>query len=243
MRLRRRFLKLDEAPPADAQPHHFVSAKRFLQASGVDSDADPAQLPVVLLPYPLACLLAIGAWRWLVLQARWHVALNRWNVKKDPRQHPRVVSDWPPADSACWGNIGKQLDVNAGGDAVLDYEFLKEAVRHIRSWAQSLGPGSVAQKEQMSRFVQVFEHWARMYLGMQPAVNEIQMKGCRGVKHDSVKMLHCIRLSAKLCGGADKLAEVCALAIELALPRHLSKAVEHFYEINPKQLIYVLQLI
>jgi hypothetical protein len=99
---------------SQAAPADTMSAKALLRAWGVGAAAE--DIPVLLLPFPVAYLLSVRAWGSFLLLARWHRGLHMHRFSRASRL-PGPVLGWPPRDSAIWARIGVEGWSRAGGGA------------------------------------------------------------------------------------------------------------------------------
>eukprot|EP00972_Heterocapsa_arctica_P052622 7743667-Heterocapsa_arctica.AAC.1 len=92
--------RFDAGSPPVA-PGDTVSAKALLRAWGVDSAA--ADLPVLLLPFPIAYVVSVRGWDNLLLKAAWHQSFNMFKpgCRHFPSS-PGPVPGWPPDCAPVW---------------------------------------------------------------------------------------------------------------------------------------------
>ena len=72
-------------------------------ASPTEGDLEPSELPVPLMPFPIAYLVTKGTWSTILILLRWHSALHQ-------HQHRRPVGPiptWPPGDAEVWEQSGQ----------------------------------------------------------------------------------------------------------------------------------------
>jgi hypothetical protein len=92
-----------------------LDASQVLREWGAQHAAH--DIPTLLLPEPIAFLLAHGQWHQLLVLTRWHQDLV--NQKGDSLWRNKVLFDsiaWPPSDSTTWQNVGmstSQMDLDA----------------------------------------------------------------------------------------------------------------------------------
>ena len=128
MRLLRRVQRRGDTVPEAADADAFVRAGPLLRSWGVEQDA--ADVPVLVVPFPIAYLVTVRAWTHLMVLTRWHKAAFGHDIRwkgQDPSAG-RVVPSWPPDDAACWAQSGmRQNDDDRNND--LTPEFLEAALK------------------------------------------------------------------------------------------------------------------
>lgn len=196
-----------------------VRAAEQLQRWGVR--CSPDDVPVLLLPRPIAYLVMKASWSRLLCLAHWHETLNL-NVGDREARRQGPVAGWPPDDSRVWGRLGEsaQLQDGDGDEAApsLTRETLKQLADQIRAWAPAVGEEI---RRQMERSVNVLDQWG---LAWEQSFGTLRLPGSvTRFRHSARKMLECIRLANRVRGGSSKLLEVIARALATALPGFLQK--------------------
>ena len=86
-------------------------AKSILLSRGL-VDAQPAMLPVLVLPEPVACLIFNGLWKELLILTHWHNYLVYPCSTRKPWLEPLFAGiEWPPPTSDAWKKQEHDLDV------------------------------------------------------------------------------------------------------------------------------------
>ena len=180
----RRVAKKINAEVDDRQPH--VSAGRWLQASQIFDE--PSTLPILILPYPIACLIVSGVWDKILLLSRWHVSLA---AGQRLSSNIGVLPGWPPENSSALSLMHVNLHPEGEfGDLAcedLSLEFLETSVAQIRAWSQSVPEGS-ATWNAMKTLAMTLDSWHRQLLyatGIAPAPSSLGRK----FGHDARKMV------------------------------------------------------
>ena len=184
------------------------------------------ELPVILLPFPLAYLAKKGSWSNILILLRWHSTLHQ-------HRHRRAVGPiptWPPGDAEVWQNLGQHRQPPDEDDVAqalpLSAESLERFARVIRGWAPLLlnDPEAPEQDpEAVQHDVQLvlttLDRWSFSWRQAMGMVN-LAGGGTR-FRHNSRKLLDCIRLSFLVKGGPSSLSQVIAQSLATVLPEFL----------------------
>ncbi len=122
-------LEMDSEP---AEPEAEL-ASEILERHRCATSAD--EIPVLLLPLPVAMLVCKGIWKHVLLLVRWHFTLDVFDRRRRPSC---IVPDWPPQGALVWDNVGKS---SAPIDEVAEAftpEVLANMSDMIRGWARIL---------------------------------------------------------------------------------------------------------
>ena len=199
-----------------------VTAEDVLRAAALEISA--AEIPVMILPWPLAFLINKRAWSSVLIRIHWHSSLRQHRH----RRPEGPLLGWPPADSEVWRpQRPASADADADAQAIppLTGESLDKLARIVRSWGPSLlaqEPPPTTVEADMSFVLTTLDRWSfswRQAMGM--------LNGPGGVsrfRHTSHKVLDCIRLSAHLTGGSSSLVDVVAQSLASVLPEFLREA-------------------
>jgi hypothetical protein len=116
----------------EAHESHEMTAAAFIMSCGSDVSAD--DVPVLLLPNPVASLLVAGRWPSLLLLIRWHRNLQA--ARRGRASGP--IPNWPPPESSVWEAAGahEQPGDVAAGDFTPD--SLCGMRDSLRGWARTV---------------------------------------------------------------------------------------------------------
>lgn len=217
-----------------------VSASHVVSGGTTELRAD--SLPVLLLPWPLAFLVLQKQWSRILLLVRWHGTLNEFRH----RNHgPGPLPQWPPEGSIVWQHGGE--DDSSLVPSLCDAPPLTDAALErlsdiVRGWVPALlegAPPSLCAREEILSVVTVLDRWRFSWRQAMGMLN-VSGGGTR-FRHNSAKLLDCIRLSKDLSGGPSSLVNVVAQSLALALPEflrqpflsHITQPNERLREITP----------
>ena len=202
------------------EPDRTITVAAVLRSWGIEVDA--ADIPILLVPFPLACLIMTRTWTRLVLHCRWHVSLVNYNQKRTYAAGP--VADWPPGDAAVWANTNAAAPVKH--DAPLSAETCMTLSQSLARWASAALAGEQlpdGERPRMEEAVQTLSAWGETLwtnAGILPSIG-----GTRRFKHDAQRLLTYIRLASRLSGGADSIEDVVVMSLAAAAPRILTHDV------------------
>ena len=185
----------------------------------------PAQdVPVLLMPLPIAYLMSAGAWKYALLLARWHRRFTGqgWSRTAARYEGPRL--GWPPRDAALWAHVGESI-LTKDAPEVTDMTagFLGWALQQFRVWSQEIlrhSTDAATEEPRLSSVASALQGWQEALLACNGLVPPVSV-GRRFV-YSSQKLVQCIRLAAGVKGGADNLASVAERSLALVAPRFLA---------------------
>ena len=192
------------------QPQH-LSAKDWLTLHGVACDAE--NIPCLLVPISIFRLMAIRKWTHLLCLARWHAKFRRAGL-------PLPFGDWPGED---WAARVSKAQMQIFDVPSLSADSLMEIGVQMRGWMPRLLAALPADahndfKRDMGHLLERVDAWC------------IDLDSFRGstvtrVRHQTEKLIECIRLSRALKGGGAKLEFAVQRALQILLPDPRSRAI------------------
>ena len=222
-----------------------MRASALLGSWGVTSNAD--DIPILLLPYPVAVLLANNRWRNCLILSRWHHTLHL-DLKRPRRkgQAPQVLPgplpDWPPPNSSVWVDVGSNQiqdsqplgrlsERNAHGAGAGGISFAPEAcdelVSELRRWSEPILTAQTneelvtGERIALEHAINMIASWAH---AMREMAGEVRLPNVRSrFRHTSLRLLDCIQLSSYIRGGANNLVEIIRRSIAAAMPPILAQ--------------------
>ena len=233
----------DAAMLSDDSSGQAQQATRLRSAASVVQDWNlgiPAgEVPVLLLPEPIVCLIANSRWTHLLLRAAWHEHVlpdvSSAEASSESNLAPlfRTIPNWPPADSLVWQNIG-QLG-NRHGFAKDDLqnvpdmnsEALESIADQLRAWTgpilNSTGTAAARESERAKilQIVQNLDSWAVQLKECEQPTATLVPQCRRRWRHSTSKVLSSIRVAHMVRGGASKLAGVVKHTLSLIAPAFL----------------------
>ena len=196
------------------------NANEVLRTWGIESDA--SNVPVLLVPYPIAVLICSGHWHTLLLLTRWHIQLN---CRQDQRRIANgelagPIPDWPPHDSQAWMQQGQNGCVPAV--APMSASSLASIAKELRRWAPTIlaaeGPETViGERLVLEECIECLQSWSLSFSEAAGCM-DINNGNISRFRHDSKKLLQCIRFSRLLRGGPEQLLEALDRAMALCMP-------------------------
>ena len=199
-------------------------AQQVLDAS--NSGCKAGDLPVILLPWPIAYLVTKGSWSTVFLLLRWHSTLHQHRHRRSLGPLP----NWPPADAEIWQRVGTNeqvLDADELSQAEpLNPDTLERFSSTIRGWAPHLlghrdapQPDPAVVQQDLQSILRTLDVWSFSWRQAMGMVN-LPGGGSR-FRHSSRKLLDCIRLSSLLKGGPSSLVQVVAQSLSTVLPEFM----------------------
>lgn len=170
---------------------------------------DPAQVPVLLLPYPIAVLVCNGLWSDLVLLTRFHRDLDLVGTlrrrQKRQRAIPGPLAGWPPETSTAWpsncGQDGAGVQEGGDGDAArnLTPEALEQIASDIQRWSSPILAAATAEdaggeRASLEDAVRRLQGWSDSLRDAAGSSNKAQGSAAK-LKHSSARLFECIRCS------------------------------------------------
>ena len=202
-----------------------MTAKEFLASCGGEHIA--SELPVLMMPWPFVYLTTRRCWSTMLVLLRWHKTLHQHRHRRPLGPIPA----WPPADAEVWQRCGQHSRPPSEAEAAIDVlpltaDSLERFAGMIRGWAPVL-LNHLQAPEQDSQSVQgdlqlvltTLDKWSFSWRQAMGMVN-LAGGGSR-FRHDSRKLLDCIRLSFLVNGGPSSLTEVIAQSLSIVLPEFL----------------------
>jgi hypothetical protein len=91
------------------------------------------EIPVLLLPFPIATLIFKGSWAKLVLLIRWHASLH----SHAERRPLGPIPDWPPPGALVWDQVGGVCSIMHDGELdPFTPDTLANVSDAIRNWSR-----------------------------------------------------------------------------------------------------------
>ena len=202
---------------------HLATARQVLTNLRLAS-LEAHELPVVLLPWPLAFLVTKGSWPRLLVLTRWHAGLHQHRQRRSAGS----LEQWPPDDAETCTQVGQ--DAGPAGAIwhaePLTPQSLQELSDLVRGWVPALLGGarpSPSTHDEPLTAVTRLDRWSfswRQAMGML----SIEGGGTR-FRHKSRKLLDSIHFSSMLTGGPAALVDALAQSLAIALPEDLLRSI------------------
>lgn len=198
-----------------------TSAASVLQEWGMNANAD--DIPVLLLPFPIALLACHQQWRKLLVLARWHPQINlEHDCRTKATKLHGPIAAWPPSESPVWEHVGRNLEEHWRlAETPLTASSLATIASELRRWAPAIlsaqEPENVAgERQALEECVGRLQSWSTSLLEVSGVLHKSRQAS--KFRHDSKQLIECLRFSRYLSGGADHLVAALERALALSLP-------------------------
>jgi hypothetical protein len=197
--------------------------------------AKPEGVPVLALPFPIVACVGDEDCYSVLISLRWHRALILpGQSRQQPHSRPRgPVGEWPPSESGLWLVIGQNEETR--DIAKFDVETLRGMLVQIQQLKpivlDASGPHTQVQQQNLRNLeglARAIQQWMRNLDGNQLTKNHAKYR------HDSARLLGCLRLIKCLKGGCASLVDVIEICIALALPEPFVQVFKQFWRDSPK---------
>ena len=240
-------------PMGEVSATSCVQAQLLLRAWGIEQPA--ADVPILMVPFPVAYLVMKSNWSSLVLLTRWHRAFNLglpWVAMSGdfgPRraeEAPGPMCGWPPADSDAWRCMGEQcandLELEEETARIEVHDFSAEQCSNMSAKLRQHAPTILAavpreacdqERVELATMVRQLDKWRDALLnnsGELPNVNLTQSR----FRHTSEHLVETIRLVSKLQGGPSSLRDVVKKSLALAAPGFIARPLIQALEAEQK---------
>ena len=206
-----------------------VSARDVLEEWSVSTDADPNDIPFLLVPIPVGLLVQASRWHTLLLLTSWHSNLHvtdrSWARPEGP------IPGFPPQGSASWTSAGAAAAAADTSDPKFTFDVanVDKIVAELKRWAPTILAAQEegdrgGEKMMIEDSILKLQAWSS---ALSIATGEKRTsRATSRLKYDSCRMLECIRFSQFITSGPEKLLDMVRRSLQLALPPILGGAID-----------------
>ena len=180
------------------------------------------------LPMPMMSLIQNGLLSNLLMRVAWHAAAClATGGHRDYRKFPKPLQDWPPHDSPVWdkrGTYEKDTRATAPDFNVGTLDTMLNTVRDARAHVAAIGACPIALDLQLTSVISGLCAWRDR---MRSPFVDMEVSEHKRFRYSASKLVECIRLSALLRGGADRLVDVLLKSLSLIVPEFMRSGFIH----------------